>query len=134
MVRVKKTANKKAKLVAKFASDKKGENIAILDMRTVSGICDWFVLVSAGSNRQVNAIAQNIEEEMSDKGFPLLHGEGRQSQAWVLLDYGDVVAHVFYDKLREFYGLERLWSDAPLEYFKEKCAKKTTKQRSRKSY
>jgi len=134
VARTKNTAHKRAQLIAKFASDKKGEDIVILDMRSVSGVCDWFVLVSAGSTRQVVGIANGIEDGLYAKeGASPTRVEGKQSPSWVLMDYGDVVVHIFHDKVREYYGLEKLWSRAPIERYKEKCPKKTTRQKSQKS-
>lgn len=86
----------------------------LLDVGAVLGIVDWFVITSAGNPRQVRTIAEDIEERLKAQG----HGgpfrvEGLQDANWVLLDYGDVVAHVFLDEVRQFYELERLWSDVP---------------------
>ena len=107
------TSLDKAKLIARIASDKKGDDIVLMDMTDQSAMCDWFVVISATSSRRINSIAKEIQRALSkDKVLPM-HVEGRNSPYWVLLDYEDVVVHVFYDEMRGFYGLERLWSDAP---------------------
>ena len=81
------------------------------------------------SSRRVSAISKGIQEKLSKNRIRPLHVEGKNSPYWVLLDYEDVVAHVFYDERREFYGLERLWSDAPRQNFDAKCSKKTSPKR-----
>ena len=118
---------------AKLASDKKGQDVVLMDMRKVSAECDWFVLVSASSVRTVRAIAMAIEDGLAEKGIKASRVEGRHGQSWVLLDYDSVVVHVFYKDIRDFYGLERLWSDAPTVRIDDKCSKKKSRKRSRKS-
>lgn len=128
-----KTAREKVQLIARLAADKKGQDIVLMDMQGLSTVCDWFVLVSAASVRRIKAISKAIEKGLSEKKIPPLHVEGRNNPNWVLLDYNDVVAHIFYKDIREFYGLERLWSDAPREYFDGKCLKKIFQRKSQKS-
>ena len=99
-----------------------------MDMRSLSSIFDWFVLVSATSSRRINAISRTIQENLSKKRISPLHVEGRQNPYWVLLDYVDVVVHVFNKEVRDFYGLERLWSDIPMERFDDKCLEKTSRK------
>ncbi|MFH1552822.1 MAG: ribosome silencing factor [Candidatus Omnitrophota bacterium] len=120
------TARDKAELIAQLAAEKKGENIVLMDMRNISTMFDWFVLISASSSRRINGISNTIQENLSKRRIPLLHIEGKHTPYWVLLDYEDVVVHVFYKDIREFYGLERLWSDAPIERFDNKCLVKTS--------
>ena len=103
----------KAKLVADLASDKKAEDILILEMRKIANMCDYFVVCSGTSDRQVKAIAQGIEEGLKPKGLKIYHQEGLSQSLWVLLDLGDVVVHVFDKDTREFYNLEHLWQEAP---------------------
>ncbi|MEA3489123.1 MAG: ribosome silencing factor [Candidatus Omnitrophota bacterium] len=122
------TVLNKAKLIARFAAEKKGEDIVLMDMRKISMICDWFVLISAGSSRRINAISRIIQERLSKKSLYPLHVEGKNDPYWALLDYEDVVVHVFYKEIRDFYGLERLWSDAPLEHFDNKCLVKMSRK------
>jgi len=103
----------KALLYAEAALEKKAFDVSILDVRGLTSIADYFVLVSGRSDTQVRAIADFIEETCRARhaGAPLSI-EGRQAGQWVLLDFGDVVVHVFYHPVREFYDLERLWSQA----------------------
>lgn len=122
----------KARAVAKAAAAKKAIDITILDLRAFPTICDYFVIASGSSTTQVGAIADNIIERMKDKKERLWHREGHREALWVLLDYSDVVAHVFYDETRRFYDLERLWSDAPRVSFKE-VKKKRVIPHARKS-
>jgi len=93
----------------------------IMDMRAVSYITDYFVICSAPSTRRVEAIAEGIEETLNAKGIRNWHIEGKREALWVLIDYGDVIAHIFYEGLRKFYDLERLWHDAPKEHFSNAC-------------
>lgn len=115
----------KAKNIAQLASEKKGENIVLMDMRSVSMMCDWFVLVTASSSRRVTTIASTIRKTLSKEKISPLNVAGRQDPLWALLDYGDVVAHVFYREVRDFYGLERLWSNAKIRRLDDKCSEKT---------
>ncbi len=85
----------------------------VLDMREVSTFCDYFVIMSGTSNRQVNAVAQAIQEDLNkDRIKSLSKVSGEDESGWVVLDYVSVVAHIFYKPMREFYSLEHLWSDA----------------------
>ena len=110
------TAFEKAKIIAELAMDKKGDNIVLMDMRKVSTVCDWFVLVSAGSSRKIKAISNYISREATRQKMRPKHTEGKKEDTnWILLDFEDVVVHVFHEELRDFYGLERLWSDATIK-------------------
>lgn len=115
--------------MAGASSDKKGSDIVIVDMRRMRNVCDYFVISSGRSTTQVVAIADSIEKKMSDKGERLRHKEGSREAMWVLLDYGDVVAHVFLEETRRFYDLERLWSEAPQSRFREAHPKAVRKLR-----
>ncbi len=94
--------------------DKKGRDISVLDMRGIDGAsADFYVICDGGSNTQVEAIADSIEDTVRETlGEKPLHYEGRANAEWILIDYHDVVAHVFLPRQREFYNLEGLWSDA----------------------
>ena len=105
----------KARLIASVASEKTGEDIVLMDMTEQSAICDWFVIVSATSSRRIMTICNEVQKRLGmDKIFPM-SVQGRNSLYWVLLDYEDVVLHIFSGEVRGFYGLERLWADAPKE-------------------
>ncbi|NLR93180.1 ribosome silencing factor [Flammeovirga sp. SR4] len=103
-----------AHIVAKGMQEKKAQNIEILDLRKVkNGVTDFFVICTASSDTQVDAIVDSIEKEVKDaNGEKPWATEGTGSQGWALLDYVNVVAHVFLPKKREFYALEELWGDA----------------------
>lgn len=98
--------------IGSVALEKKAENVVVLDMQKVSSFCDYFVITGAGSFIKARAIADHIEESLSKNRVRPHHIEGREDGEWILLDYGDVVAHVFYEETRKFYDLERLWGDA----------------------
>lgn len=103
-----------AKSIAKLASDKKAEDIVVLDMRKVVNYCDYFVLSSGTSDRQARAIADYIRDMLKDMNISLRSREGLSKADWVIIDTGDVVAHVFQKRVREFYQLEYLWQDAKI--------------------
>ena len=98
---------------ARAAADKQGERVAVLDVRELIVITDYFVITSGSSQRQVRTIVEEIEKAMRDLGRKPVRREGVEDWRWVLLDYFDVVIHVFSDEEREYYDLERLWRDAP---------------------
>jgi len=126
---VKKTTSlNKAKRIARLASEKKGEDVLLMDMKDISAMCDWFVLVSANSSRMINAISRFIQKELSNESIKPLHVEGRLNHLWVLLDYEDVVVHIFDKQIRDFYGLEQLWTGAPKKRFGSKCLTKTSRK------
>ncbi|MBP2649646.1 MAG: rsfS [Firmicutes bacterium] len=113
------TESKLAELVAAAASDKKAWDIVILDLEGKTVIADKFVICSANSTTQVQAITDNIEEKLEEQGIKLLRKEGYREARWVLLDYGDCIAHIFVDDDRRFYNLERLWGDAKNQTYAE---------------
>ncbi len=95
------------------ADDRKAMDLTVLELAEVSDFTDFFMVCSARSARQVQAIADGIVKTLRDTGVRPLHVEGHNTAHWVLLDYGDFVVHVFDVETREYYGLERLWADAP---------------------
>ncbi len=107
------TSAEKALACAKAAIDKKAENAKLLDLTELSGFTDYFLVCSGMSDRQVQAIADSVQAAMEGSGHELLSAEGYGEGRWVLMDFGDVVVHVFLDALREYYDLETLWADAP---------------------
>ncbi|MFH1867720.1 MAG: ribosome silencing factor [Candidatus Omnitrophota bacterium] len=102
----------KALTIGNFALEKKAENVVILDMQEVSSFCNYFVITGASSFKHTRAIAEHIEESLSKYKVEPHHIEGKEGGQWILLDYGDVVAHIFCEETRKFYDLERLWGDA----------------------
>lgn len=95
------------------AEDRKAIDLRVLQLSKVSDFTDYFILCGGTSERQVQAIADSIEERLREEGVRPLHVEGYNRGQWVLLDYGDLVVHVFDGQTRGFYALERLWADAP---------------------
>ncbi|ASR41051.1 ribosome silencing factor [Ligilactobacillus agilis] len=100
--------------VVKAADSKRAEEIVALDVANVSLLADYFVIMQANSERQVKAIADEIEEKVAAAGVQVRDIEGKNAANWVLLDFGDVVVHVFRTETRQFYNLEKLWAEAPL--------------------
>ena len=105
-------ASELAHRIVEIASDKKGNDIVLLRTAELTTMADFFVIVSGRSDRQVQALAGAIVDELRDDGIRPIGVEGKQSSRWVLLDFGSVIVHVFAPDEREFYGLERLWSQA----------------------
>ena len=99
--------------IAELAQERKAHDIVVLDLRGISSAADHFVLASGRSDTQVKAIADNIIDEMKKEGQRPAHVEGLQGGRWVLVDFIDVVVHVFHPQARDFYQLENLWGDAP---------------------
>lgn len=95
------------------ADERKAVDLRVLDLRTVSDFTDYFLIASGTNQRQVQAIAEAIEESLGKHGVKAHHVEGAQQGRWVLLDYGDFVAHIFDRDRRDYYRLEDIWSDAP---------------------
>lgn len=108
-----------AQKIAAAANDKKAKDILLLNMEGLSPVTDFYVICGAGNSTLVKAIADNIEDKLAEAGVHPTHKEGYADARWVLLDYGDVVAHVFLEEERDFYNLEQLWADAPSESFVE---------------
>jgi ribosome-associated protein len=101
-------------LAALAAADKQATDTVVLEVGEVLSIVDWFVITSASNPRQVRTIAEEVEARLKSGGSSgPLRSEGLDDARWVLLDFGDIVVHVFLDEVREFYALERLWGDVP---------------------
>jgi ribosome-associated protein len=94
------------------ASDKKALDMVVLDLREIATFTDYFVITSGANERQVQAISDEILERLKKSGNPAARVEGRKTAEWILLDYGDFIVHVFADKARKFYDLERLWRES----------------------
>lgn len=100
-----------ARIAWNALSDKKGEDIKIIDITGISVLADYFIIANGNSDSQVNALVDNVEEELHKAGYPLRQREGQASGSWVLLDFGDIIVHVFDKENRLFYDLERIWKD-----------------------
>lgn len=99
-------------LYVKAVLEKKAADVVVLDVRGLTSVADIFIICSGLSNRQATAIADHVERYLKKRGLKPLSVEGKNEGLWVLLDYGDVIIHVFYESVRKFYDLEGLWSDA----------------------
>jgi ribosome-associated protein len=107
------SSKEKAILCAGEALRFKALNLVLLNVSRFSSFADYFIICSGKSSRQVQGIADNIEDDLKTKGFRPIGTEGKREGHWVLMDYGDVIIHVFYEPVRYFYDLESLWSEAP---------------------
>ncbi|MBT2656742.1 ribosome silencing factor [Bacillus sp. ISL-18] len=101
------------KIAVKAADDKRAEDILALNMKGISLIADYFIICHGNSDKQVQAIAREMKEKAQETGYDVKRIEGFDEARWVLIDLGDVVAHVFHRDERSYYNLERLWGDAP---------------------
>jgi len=111
-----------ARIAGRLALFKKGFDVRVLNLKGLSSVCDYFVIVSGEADVHVKAIAESIDEGLSEMGEEAYHKEGLEEGNWVLLDYVDVVIHVFRERTRQFYALEKLWGDAAVEELAEAVA------------
>lgn len=102
-----------AKKIVKTLDSKKGMDIIGIDIHDLTTIGDYFILVTGTSSPHVKALAEEVEDTLAKEGVEPRRIEGAQSATWILMDYQDVILHIFTKETREFYGMERLWSDAP---------------------
>lgn len=102
---------KKLSIITKACEDKNGIDIKTLDIGNLTPIADYFIIVSGNSSTQAQGIANEIEDKMMEAGFERISKDGYQSGRWILLDFGDIIVHVFHKEEREYYDLERLWSE-----------------------
>lgn len=100
-----------AKLAYEALENKKGEDIQVIEIKEISIIADYFIIANGSNSSQVDALVDNVKEVLSKKGYEPLRIEGVRSASWILMDYGDVVVHVFSKEDRLFYNLERIWRD-----------------------
>ena len=112
-----------SKLMARLAyqalDDKKGEDIQVIDISQVSVLADYFIIANGNSESQVRALVDNVEEELSKAGYEMKQREGNGSGNWVLMDFGEIIVHVFDKENRLFYDLERIWRDGKHVDFSE---------------
>jgi ribosome-associated protein len=106
-------ADRKARRAARAALDRKALDVVILDVQAVSSVTDYFLVCSGRSTTHLQTISDAIRDELKADGVRPLHAEGVADSGWILLDYGDVLMHVFLEDTRAYYALERLWGDAP---------------------
>jgi len=101
-----------ARAAVDAAANKKADDIVLLDIRDVASLADYFVICSASTDRQLKSVVEGIEQELRQEGVRPVHVDGEQGSGWVLVDFGDVICHVFKPAEREYYRLEDLWSGA----------------------
>lgn len=101
-----------ARQIVDWLADKQAEDIILLDVHEVSILADYFVLCSGTSTRQLDALTEEVRQQAREAGARLLHLEGEPNTGWILMDYGDVVVHIFSPELRAYYRLEELWQDS----------------------
>ncbi len=117
-------SNEKAMIAARAALDKQAEDVLVMDLRSLASITDFFVVCTAGSTRQIDALKEHLETVLTERGCPVWHTEGLSASAapghtanhklqWVLMDCGDIVVHLMDQPTRSFYRLEDLWADVP---------------------
>lgn len=100
--------------VFKALDDKKAHNIKVLDVQGVTSIADYFIIATGTSTKHASSLAESVEESLSEMGLEPSHKEGYRTGEWILLDYLDVIVHVFTEETREFYKLEKMWKDAEI--------------------
>jgi len=103
--------DKIAQKAYEIIEEKKARNIEIIDISKISTLADYFIICSGTSTIHIRTIADELEEKMSEAGYNLIHKEGYESARWILLDFGELVVHIFHEEDRSFYNLERLWAD-----------------------
>ncbi|MGA2401734.1 MAG: ribosome silencing factor [Syntrophobacteraceae bacterium] len=112
-LRIEMSSKEKAILCAREAFRFKAFDLVVLEVSRFSSFADYFIICSGKSGRQVQGIADNLEDDLKNQGLRPIGTEGKREGHWVLMDYGDVIIHVFYEPVRYFYDLESLWSEAP---------------------
>jgi ribosome-associated protein len=105
-------SKEKALIIAEFIDSRKAENIKILEVKNISGLCDYFIICSASSARGVSALFEETSKEFKKSKTEIHHHEKDETSRWILIDFFDVILHIFLDEAREFYNLEYLWPKA----------------------
>jgi len=108
--------NKTAGKIAVILEDKKARDIEILDIKGKTVLADYFVICSGSSETHIRTLCDEVEEKLEEEGLACLHKEGYGTARWILMDYGDIVVHIFHKDEREFYNIERLWSDSVMKH------------------
>ena len=114
-------------LAVEYADNKKAEDIKVLDIRDLTTMADYFVICQGNSSTQIKAIADEVEEKLSDAGVKPFGREGLNTAYWILMDYSDVIVHIFNKESRDFYGIEHLWADAKVINTEELLQKGSSK-------
>lgn len=103
-----------AKLVIEALEDKKAEDIKVIDISEVSVLADYFIIAGGNNNSQIQALSNNVEEKLGRAGYPVKQIEGYETANWILMDFGDVIVHIFDKENRLLYDLERIWRDGKM--------------------
>ncbi len=111
IVRARPESREVARLAAEIASEKQASDILVLDLRRVTVLADYFVICSAQTERQLQTVAEELEEKLTQAGVDLLGREGTADSGWAVLDFGDVIVHIFRPRERAYYRLEEVWAD-----------------------
>ena len=114
MENTKKSSEEILEIISTALEDKMGDDIRILDLNGISSLTDYFVIVSGNNKRQAMTMAEEVEKKLKEVGVLLYHSEGQQAAEWIVLDFGNVIIHIFDSETREFYNLERTWGDAKI--------------------
>ncbi len=112
-------SKKLSEKISEIILSKKGSEVKLLDLKKLTTMADYFVICSADSDVQVKAIADEVRNKLAEEGIKVFHREGYDSLNWIILDYFDVVVHIFKSTAREYYKLEKLWGDAPVTEIKD---------------
>jgi ribosome-associated protein len=109
------------KIARELLLDKKAKNVAVINLKDLeNSICDYFIVTHGTSDRHVQGLAENLVDELEEKeDISPWHVEGKNSSDWILVDYADIVVHIFREEMRDFYKIEELWADAEIEYYNE---------------
>ncbi|HKK09188.1 MAG TPA: ribosome silencing factor [Bacteroidales bacterium] len=109
------------KIAREILLDKKAKNIAVIDLKNLeNSVCDYFIVTHGTSDRHVQGLADNLVDDLKQQeNISPWHIEGKNSSDWVLIDYADVVVHIFREEMRDFYKIEELWADAEIKYYQE---------------
>jgi len=127
MGKTRKDATRVTERIVRGLFGKKGGKVALIDLRKIENrVCDWFVITHATTARQVDALAWSVEDEVRrETGIKPFHIEGRENCFWVLLDYGDILVHIFQQPYRDFYDLESLWADGHMTLLEDSSENKS---------
>lgn len=111
---MKNTTDRVLTKIIKHIDDKLGQSIVVLNLEGISTLCDYFVITSTSSERQAKAISDEIQKQLEQENVHIFHKEGYDTGRWILLDYGDIIIHIFHKEDREFYNIEGIWKDAKI--------------------
>jgi ribosome-associated protein len=109
-------ALRKKEKIVEFLENKKAKDMSLIDIGKISSLADYFIICSGTSSTHIKALSDELEFKMKELDIDFLHKEGYESARWILMDYGDIIVHIFHEEDRSFYKLERLWSDGMISH------------------